>query len=178
MEFDTKPTGVEVEANHGGVHESVPQEQVEMHQGDEIDGLGHQVPTPQQTAEPLSLRRLGFLTKKWKQSHIPNYKGTKYNVALTQVTKSLQGSKNATSLAQMSIKLMSKGVHHKADTIGAIMAQLSMKAAIKKWGGDAELAITNEMKQLHWRNSYQPKHWNELSKTQKDQILKSHIFVE
>ena len=67
----------------------------------------------------------------------------------------------------MSIKLMSKGVHRKADTVGEIMAQLSMKAAIYKWGGDAELAITNEMKQLHWRNSYQPKHWNELSKTQK-----------
>ena len=45
-------------------------------------------------------------------------------------------------------------------------------------GGDAKLPITNEMKQLHWRSSYQPKHWNELSKTQKDQILKSHIFVE
>ena len=87
-------------------------------------------------------------------------------------------SKNATPLTQMSIKLMSKGVHRKADTVGAIMALLSMKAAIKKWGGDAELAITNKMKQLHWRNSYQPKHWNELSKTQKDQILKSHIFVE
>jgi hypothetical protein len=48
------------------------------------------------------------------------------------VTKSLQGANNATSLAQMSIKLMSKGVHCKADTVGVIMAQLSMKAAIKK----------------------------------------------
>jgi len=62
--------------------------------------------------------------------------------------------------------------------VGAIMAQLSMKAAIKKWGNNAELAITNKMKQLHWRNLYQPKHWHELFKTQKDQILESHIFVE
>ena len=58
------------------------------------------------------------------------------------------------------------------------MAQLSMKAAIKKWGKDAELAITNEMKQLHWRNLYHPKHWHSLTKKQKDQILESHIFVE
>ena len=78
----------------------------------------------------------------------------------------------------MTIKLMSKGVHRKADTVCAIMAEMSTKAAIKKWGKDAELAITKEMKQLHWRNSYQPKHWNEISKTQKDQILESHIFVE
>ena len=78
----------------------------------------------------------------------------------------------------MSIKLMSKGVHRKADTAGAIMAQLSMKATIKKWGNDAGFAITNEMKQLHWRNLYQTKHWHDLPKKQKDQILESHIFVE
>jgi hypothetical protein len=77
---------------------------------------------------------------------------TKYDVALTQVTKAIQGASNTISLAQKSIKLMSKGVHRRADTVGAIMAQLSMKDAIKKWGKDAELAITNKMKQLHWRN--------------------------
>ena len=65
-----------------------------------------------------------------------------------------------------------------ADMVDAIMAQLSMKAAIKKWGKYAELAITNKMKQRHWRNSYQPKHWHDLSKTQKDKIIQSHIFVE
>ena len=82
-----------------------------------MDGLGQQVPTPEPISEPSSLRRLGRLTKKWKQSYIPNYKGTKYNLALMQVTKLLQGSKNATFLAQMSIKLMSKGVHPKADML-------------------------------------------------------------
>ena len=34
------------------------------------------------------------------------------------------------------------------------------------------------MKQLHWRNLYQPKHWHDLSKTQKYQILESHIYLE
>jgi len=58
------------------------------------------------------------------------------------------------------------------------MAQLSMKAAIKKWGQEAEYAITTEMKQLHWRNSYKPQHWHGLTKKQKDQILESHIFAE
>jgi hypothetical protein len=49
-----------------------------------------------------------------------------------------------------------------------IMAQLSMKAAIKKWGQEAEYAITKEMKQLHWRNSYKPKHWHGLTKKHKE----------
>ncbi len=35
-----------------------------------------------------------------------------------------------------------------------------------------------EMKQLHWRNSYVPKHYHTLTKKQKDQLLESHIFVE
>ena len=63
VDFDTEPTGVEVEADHGGVHESVPQEQVEMHQGDKMDGLGHQVPTPEPTAETSNLRRSSRLTR-------------------------------------------------------------------------------------------------------------------
>jgi hypothetical protein len=59
-----------------------------------------------------------------------------------------------------------------------ILAQLSMKAAIKKWGQEAEYAITQEMKQLHWHDSYKPKHWHGLTKKLKEQILESHIFVE
>ncbi len=105
-------------------------------------------------------------------------KGNKYAVALTQIVASLNGSKNAMSMAQMSVKLMSKSAHRKADTVGMIMAQLSMKAAIKKWGQEAEYAITKQMKQLYWRNSYKPKHWHELTKKQKEQILESYIFVE
>jgi hypothetical protein len=34
------------------------------------------------------------------------------------------------------------------------------------------------MKQLHWRDSYKPKHWHGLTKKQKERILESHIFVE
>jgi len=58
------------------------------------------------------------------------------------------------------------------------MAQLSMKAAIKKWGEKAKFAISKEMKQLHWCNFYVPKHYHTLTKKQKDQLLESHIFVE
>ena len=77
------------------------------------------------------------------------------------------------SMAQMSVKLMSKGAYRKADVVGMIMAQLSMKAAIEKWGQEAEYAITKEMKQLHWRDSYKPKHWHELTKKQKEHLKKA-----
>ncbi len=41
----------------------------------------------------------------------------------------------------------------------------------------ADQAITIEMKQLHWRNSYKPMHWHEFTKAQKEHILESHIFL-
>jgi hypothetical protein len=107
-------------------------------------------------------------------------KGNKYAVAMTQIAVSLKKSKHAMAMAQMSVKLMSPGEHrHRwADLVGMVMAQLSMKAAIKKWGEQAKFAISKEMKQLHWCNSYKPLHWHALTKKQKEQILESHIFVE
>jgi hypothetical protein len=82
------------------------------------------------------------------------------------------------AMAQMSVKLMSPGEHRQADLVRMVMAQLSMKADITKWGERAKFAISKEMKQLHWRNSYKPRHWHILTKKQKELILESHIFVE
>jgi hypothetical protein len=105
-------------------------------------------------------------------------KGNKYAIALTQITLLLQGSKDSLCMVQRSVKLMGKGLHRCADIVGMVMAQLSMKAALKKWGKAAEQAIAIKMKQLHWRNLYKPMHWHELTKAQKEHILKCHIFVE
>jgi hypothetical protein len=118
--------------------------------------------------------------RKNPEKYVPSIKGNKYTVALSQIVASLKESKVAMSMAQMSVKLMSNGMHHNADMVGMVMAQLSLKAAIKKWGDKAKYAVTAEMKQLHWRNSYKPKHWHELSKRQKEKhaILESHVFVE
>jgi hypothetical protein len=179
-DFDAEPTGVDVDSDY------VPQELTE------VNGLGQQdpsaAPTEEPSAEPptepnASSPKKGMAARnarnrKQPEKYVPSMKGNKYAVALTQIAASLEGSKHAMSMAQMSVKLMSKGAHRKADVVGMIMAQLSMKAAIKKWGQEAEYAITKEMKQLHWRNSYKPKHWHGLTKKQKEQILESHIFVE
>jgi hypothetical protein len=92
--------------------------------------------------------------RKKPEKYVPSMKGNKYAVALTQIKMSLYGSEDALYMAQRSVKLMSKGLHRYADIVSMIIAQLSMKAGIKKWGKLAEQAITVEMKQLHWRNSY------------------------
>jgi hypothetical protein len=33
----------------------------------------------------------------------------------------------------MSVKLMNKGIHQRADIVGMVMALVSLKAALKKW---------------------------------------------
>jgi hypothetical protein len=116
--------------------------------------------------------------RKPPKKYVPSLKGNKYAVAMTQIAASLRDSKHAMAMAQISVKLMSPGVHRQADIIGMIMAQLSMKAAIKKWGNQAKFAISKEMKQLHWHNLFKPRHWHALTKKQKEQVLESHVFVE
>ncbi len=52
-------------------------------------------------------------------------------------------------MAQRLVKLMGKSLHRCADMVGMVMAQVSMKAALQKWGKATEQAITIKMKQLH-----------------------------
>ncbi len=181
-DFDTEPTGVEVDTEAYG---DVPQEQ------NKVYGLGQQdsipapteMPSSKPTAEPIAAprgssspakRRSTRMVKK-PSTYTPSMTGNKYAVALTQIGASLRGSKNALSMAQMSVKLMLPGVHRKADTVGIIMAQLSMKAFSKKWGEEAEYALTKEMKQLHWCGLYKPKHWHRLTKKQKEHVGISYL---
>ena len=70
--------------------------------------------------------------RKPPKKYVPSMQGKKSAVALSQIDECLKQSNNGMALAQMSVKLMSLGVHRKADIVGMIMAQLSMKAAVKK----------------------------------------------
>jgi hypothetical protein len=76
--------------------------------------------------------------RKAPEKYVPSMKGNKYAIALTQITLSLQGSKDTLCMAQRSVKLMGKGLHRCADIVGMVMAQVSMKAALKKWGKAVE----------------------------------------
>ena len=55
------------------------------------------------------------------------------------------------AFVQMFIELMNKGTHQCADVVGMVMAQVLLKAALKKWGREAEESVGKEMKQLYWQ---------------------------
>ncbi len=136
--FDADPTAVEVDSDY------VP------HELSEVDGLGQQdtsvAPTERPRVEPSTtpavethapspkkrMSARNARNRKQPEKYVPSMQGNKYAVALTQIAASLKGSKHAMPMTQMSVKLMSKGAYRKADRVGMIMAQLSMKAAIKK----------------------------------------------
>jgi hypothetical protein len=64
------------------------------------------------------------------------------------------------------------------DVMAHIMTQLSLKSGLKQWGDKAYATVTSEMKQLHFHNTFKPKHWSELLKTQCQTVLESHMFLK
>jgi hypothetical protein len=64
------------------------------------------------------------------------------------------------------------------DVVAAIMTQLSLKAGLKAWGEQGVIAACSKMKQLHFRDTFKPKHWRELSHTQCQTVLESHMFLK
>ena len=64
------------------------------------------------------------------------------------------------------------------DVVASIMTQLSLKAGLKQWGDEALTAVTSEMKQLHFRETFNPVHWKNLSHTQRQMVLESHMFLK
>ena len=93
--------------------------------------------------------------RKQVKNYIPTMKGKSYEYGATQ---------------------LSSTTHH-PQIVEMILTQLTLKAAIKKWGVRAESAAVAEMKQLHWRNTFKPVHYNELTAQQKETILESHIIL-
>jgi hypothetical protein len=128
-------------------------------------GLDAEPPTLETPANtpPAGMAARNVRVRKPPEKFIPSMQGNKYEIALAQITASLGKSKNALAFAQMSVKLMCKGEHRRADIVGMVMAQVSLKAALKKWGKEAEESVGKEMKQLHWQNSFKPMHWKTLT---------------
>ncbi len=136
-DFDAELSGVEVDSNYA------PQEYAA------VNGLGQQdtsaAPTEEPSAKPNStpavetqapspkkgMAARNSRNRKQPEKYIPSMSGNKYAVAPTEIAASLKGSKHTMSMAQMLVKLMPNGAHRRADMVGMIMAQLSMKAAIK-----------------------------------------------
>jgi hypothetical protein len=94
--------------------------------------------------------------RKQPQKYVPSMQGNRYQLALAQITTSFGTSDASMALAMMFVKLMNKGIHQCADIVGMVMAQVLLKAALKKWGKKAEESVGKEMKQHHGKTLFNP----------------------
>jgi Reverse transcriptase (RNA-dependent DNA polymerase) len=71
-----------------------------------------------------------------------------------------------------------EGPTEPGDVVAAVMTQLSLKVGLKRWGEKAKEAAYSEMKQLHFRDTFTPLRWKDLTESQRKTVLESHMFLK
>jgi hypothetical protein len=69
-------------------------------------------------------------------------------------------------------------MHSHATIMHHAMTQYSLKKGLKKFQKVGEAAVSNELKQLHMRETFTPQHSNDLSDSQKQKALESLMFLK
>jgi hypothetical protein len=118
------------------------------------------------------LRRSTRVRTQASQGYTPSMTGSKYSYAVTQLDSQGVLYPDAHMFVQDDL------YQGESDIVAAIMTQLSLKAGLKEWGKKGFKADHSEIKQLHLRNTFKPKHWRELIKAQRQTVLESHMFLK
>lgn len=115
-------------------------------------------------------------------------RSTRVRTQPKRYTPSMTGSRYAYAAAQLEYTgVLNPDAHmfvqedfyqSEPDVVAMIMTQLSLKAGLKTWGDKAYAAAKAEMKQLHLRDTFKPKHWDELTEEERRSILPSHLFLK
>ena len=151
------------------------------------DTVGTTVEGPPATGRPQRVR-------KRPESFVPSMQGKKYSYAMAAIMEKLYGKTADQAMQFMGHELRQADDHQIKwpEVIGMCMVQLSMKmvdgsnhvqlslkAADAKFGTvRTKKAALAEVKQIHMRNTFVPKHWSELTPKQKEQVLEAFMFLE
>jgi hypothetical protein len=143
--------------------ETVQEETVEVETVQEETAVEEQEP---------ELRRSTQARFEREPAYIPSMDGaTRYDYAVTQLEDGVL-TPDAHMFAQGGL------YQAEPEVVAAIMMQLSMMAGFKEWGDKAYEATQSEMKQLHLRDTFKPKHLNKVTQGQRSTILESHMFLK
>ena len=58
------------------------------------------------------------------------------------------------------------------------MTQLYIKSGMRRWGKPATEAVSTELEQLHYRDTFEPVNHRSLSKEEYEKVLESHLFLK
>jgi hypothetical protein len=118
------------------------------------------------------VRRSSRVKIQTKPGYIPSMTGSRYGYAVTQLETQGVLHPDAHMFMQEDF------YQSEPDVVAMVMTQLSLKAGLKAWGHRAHTAAHNEMKQLHLRDTFKPWHWRDLTHTQRQMVLESHMFLK
>ena len=173
---DVEPTGVDIqvepEQNLDPVQETF-EPIVEIH--DDLDTpppiVQETAPTAETTQEPAGVRR-STRARQPPKNYVPTMSGTKYDYAVSQLADQGVINPDAHMFFQQDF------YQYEPDVVATVMTQLSLKTGLKEWGKRAYDAAASEMKQLHLRNTFKPKHLKQLTDVQRKTLLESHMFLK
>jgi hypothetical protein len=163
--------------------DEVPAPQVEIYDPDDIP---HDNPAPLEVvpaqAVPVlapvappaetGIRRSTRVQTQADEGYTPSMTGSTYSYAVTQLES--QG----VLYLDAHMYVQDNFYQAEPDVVAAIMTHLSLKAGLKEWGKKGFNAAHYEIKQLHLRKTFKPKHLRELSKAQRQTVLESHMFLK
>ncbi len=144
--------------------------------GPDYEPTIHDVPltsvddTPETPIEPVRKVPVSTTNKPTRQV-VPTQRPTRKRKQVQNYVPSMSGKTYEYSATQLSSS------KHEPQIVEMVLTQLTLKAAINKWGLKATCAAEAEMKQLDWRNTFKPVKYSELTDRQKETILESHIFL-
>jgi hypothetical protein len=182
-ETEVEPQGVmlpesEVPGELPGVDTGV-QEPFDEPQAQMFDLEGTSPPEPQEpplidlTAESNVVQKVEPTADQQQQR-----KSTRARVVPKPYKPSWTGKSYAYAMTQLGSSFLDDEEHqHDPRLAFCFMQQMSLKAALKNWGNDAEKAGVAETSQLHWRNTFIPRKHADLTPDQREKILESHMFV-
>ena len=131
-------------------------------------------PVPAPEPQSTGVRRSTRVKFAAKAPYVPSMSGKRYATAMAQLAEDNHGALHPDLHAGFMQHMIDKA----PKVVARVMTQMSMKAGLKAWGNKANKAVYDEMYQLHMRDTFRPKHWKQLTKEQRAQILESHLFLK
>ena len=125
---------------------------------------------PRQQVEP-NLHRSSRVRNQTERYN-PSMSGPKYSYSVTELES--QGVLNP--YANMFVQ----EEFYQADpnVVASVMTQLSLKSGLRAWEDKVYTSVQSKMKELNFRNTFNPKHRRELNHKQSQTGLESHMFLK
>jgi hypothetical protein len=111
---------------------------------------------------------------------IPSFEGKSYGTTFAQVGAQMFGMTMTESIRHMEEEMVSMGIDDRDEiAMGVILTNMSIKKSIAKLGFEPTMKSSlAEMKQIHMRDSFVPKHFRELTPKQIARMVESFLFLK